>query len=75
MTFPTKFARALVPVAIVAMAAPAAAADSADMAKLKAHISGVHTMTANFLRSCARAVAAVLCDSTARARSARSSRA
>jgi len=54
MTFPTKFARALVPVAIVAMAVPAAAADSADMAKLKAHISGVHTMTANFLQIDAR---------------------
>jgi outer membrane lipoprotein-sorting protein len=50
MTFPTKIARALVPVAIVAAAAPAAASDSADMAKLKAHISGVHTMTANFLQ-------------------------
>ena len=50
MTFPTKLARALMPVAIVAVAAPAAAADSADMAKLKAHISGVHTMTANFLQ-------------------------
>ena len=49
MTFPTKIARALVPVAIGA-AAPAAASDSADMAKLKAHISGVHTMTANFLQ-------------------------
>jgi outer membrane lipoprotein-sorting protein len=50
MTFPTKIARALVPVAIVAAAAPAAASDSAEMAKLKAHISGVHTMTANFLQ-------------------------
>jgi outer membrane lipoprotein-sorting protein len=48
MTFPTRIARALVPVAIVAAATPAAAADSADMARLKAHISGVHTMTANF---------------------------
>ena len=53
MTFPTKFARALVPVAIVA-AAPAAAADSADMAHLKAHISSVHTMTANFVQTDAR---------------------
>ena len=48
MTFPTKFARALMPVAIVASAAPTAAADSADLARLKAHISSVHTMTANF---------------------------
>ena len=39
MSFSTNFARALVPVAIVAAAAPAAAAESADLAKLKAHIS------------------------------------
>lgn len=50
MTFSTTFARALAPVAIVAMTAPAAAADSADLARLKAHIAGVHTMTANFLQ-------------------------
>ena len=54
MTFPTKFARALVPVAVFAAAAPAAAADSADMARLKAHISGVHTMTANFVQTDSR---------------------
>jgi outer membrane lipoprotein-sorting protein len=54
MTFPTKFARALVPVAIVAAAAPAVAADSADMARLKAHLGGVHTMTANFVQTDAR---------------------
>jgi outer membrane lipoprotein-sorting protein len=50
MTFPTKIARALLPTAVVAIATVAPAADSADMAKLKAHISGVHTMTANFLQ-------------------------
>lgn len=50
MTFPTKFARALVPAAIVAFAAPSAAAESPDMAKLRAHISGVQTMTARFLQ-------------------------
>jgi outer membrane lipoprotein-sorting protein len=50
MTFPTKFARALVPAAIIAAAGPAVAADSADMARLKEHISGVHTMTADFLQ-------------------------
>jgi outer membrane lipoprotein-sorting protein len=50
MTFPTKFARALVPVAIVATAAPASAAESPDMARLRAHISSVQTMTANFLQ-------------------------
>jgi outer membrane lipoprotein-sorting protein len=50
MTFPTKFARAFVPAAMVVVAAPTAAADSADMAHLKAHIAGVHTMTANFMQ-------------------------
>jgi outer membrane lipoprotein-sorting protein len=53
MTFPTKFARALVPGALV-VAVPAAAADSADMAHLKAHISGVRTMTADFVQTDAR---------------------
>jgi outer membrane lipoprotein-sorting protein len=53
MTFPTNFARALAPVAIVA-AAPAAAADSADMARLKAHIAGATTMTANFVQTDSR---------------------
>lgn len=50
MTFRTKFARALLPAAIVAIATPAAAVDSADMTRLRAHISSVHTMTANFLQ-------------------------
>ena len=54
MTFPTKFARVLVPVAIVAAPAPVIAAESADMVRLKAHIGGVHTMTANFLQTDAR---------------------
>lgn len=50
MTFTTNFARALVAAAVV-VAAPAAAADSADLAKLKAHIAAVHTMTANFVQT------------------------
>lgn len=54
MSFTTNFARALLPVAIVALAAPAPAAESADMAKLKAHISSVQTMTANFVQTDAR---------------------
>ncbi len=53
MTFSTKFARALAPAAVV-VAAPALAADFADMAHLKAHISAVHTMTANFMQTDAR---------------------
>ncbi|HLO20746.1 MAG TPA: outer membrane lipoprotein carrier protein LolA [Sphingomicrobium sp.] len=54
MTFPTKLARALLPVAVVATAVPVAATDSPDMARLKAHIGGVHTMTANFVQTDAR---------------------
>jgi outer membrane lipoprotein-sorting protein len=53
MNFTTKFARALLIGTMVA-AAPAAAADSADLAKLKAHIGGVQTMTANFVQTDAR---------------------
>lgn len=49
MNFAKGFARAFVPVAIVAAAGPAVAADtSADLAKLRAHLSSVRSMTANF---------------------------
>ena len=54
MNFRTSFARALVPIAAIAVAAPAPAADSADMARLNAHISSVQTMTANFVQTDAR---------------------
>lgn len=54
MNLATKFARALAPVAMVAIAAPTAAADSPDMARLKAHIAAVHTMTASFVQTDAR---------------------
>ena len=54
MSFSTNFARALAPLAIVAVATPAAAADSADMARLKAHISAVQTMTADFVQTDSR---------------------
>jgi outer membrane lipoprotein-sorting protein len=50
MSFSIRFARAFVPVAMIA-SAPALAADSADMARLKDHISSVHTMTANFVQT------------------------
>lgn len=53
MTFTTKFARALLTATIVA-AAPATAAESPDLAKLKAFISSVHTMTANFVQTDSR---------------------
>ena len=55
MTFMTSFARALVPVAIIAAAAPAAAGNpTADLAKLKSHIGSVQTMTANFVQTDAK---------------------
>lgn len=55
MTFTTNFARAIAPVALVAAAVPAVAADtSADMGRLKAHITSVQTMTANFVQTDAR---------------------
>jgi len=54
MTFPNHFARALVPVTIAAAATPALAAVSPDMARLRAHITSVQTMTANFTQTDAR---------------------
>jgi outer membrane lipoprotein-sorting protein len=55
MNFGKSFARALAPVVIVATAVPSAAAsDSADLARLKAHIAGVQTMTADFIQTDAR---------------------
>ena len=53
MNFPTKLARAIVP-AVVVLAAPSAAKESADLAKLKAHIAGVQTMTADFVQTDSR---------------------
>jgi outer membrane lipoprotein-sorting protein len=53
MTFTTKFARAMLTGALVA-AVPAAAADSPDLARLKAHIGAVQTMTANFTQNDAK---------------------
>jgi outer membrane lipoprotein-sorting protein len=55
MKFVSSFARALVPVALVATASAAPAADSsADMAKLRAHLSSVQSMAANFTQIDAR---------------------
>jgi outer membrane lipoprotein-sorting protein len=47
MTFGNRFARALIPVAMVAVAAPAQA-ENADIAKVESHLSQLQTMTANF---------------------------
>jgi len=52
MNFPT-FARALVPIALLA-APTTAAAPSPDLARLKAHLSAVQTMTAGFTQTDAR---------------------
>jgi outer membrane lipoprotein-sorting protein len=55
MDFGRPFARALVLVAIFAAAVPSvAASDSGDLARLKAHIGGVQTMTADFTQTDAR---------------------
>lgn len=48
------FTRAFVPAAIFAAAPALAAAPSPDLAQLKAHLSGVETMTANFTQTDAR---------------------
>jgi outer membrane lipoprotein-sorting protein len=48
------FARALVPVAMVAMAVRATAADSPDMSRLRTHLTSVQSMTANFVQTDAR---------------------
>ena len=53
MTFSQNLARALAPVAVVAMAAPAAA-QSGDIAKVQAHLSAVQSMTANFVQTDAK---------------------
>src|SRR4051794_18686515 len=52
------FARALIPTALIAAAVPALAAESPDMARVRAHISSVQTMTANFMQTDARGRAA-----------------
>lgn len=53
MSFSTTFARALVGGAMI-IASPALAADSADLARLKAHLASVQTMTANFVQTDSR---------------------
>jgi len=54
MRFTKTFARALMPAVVIAAAVPAAAADSPDLARLKAHIGSVQTMTASFVQTDAR---------------------
>jgi outer membrane lipoprotein-sorting protein len=54
MRFTTNFARMLIPATVIGVAAPAMAAESPDMARLRAHIGSVQTMTANFVQTDAR---------------------
>jgi outer membrane lipoprotein-sorting protein len=49
----SSFARAMLPVAMIA-AAPAIAAESPDLARLKAHLTAVQTMTADFTQTDAK---------------------
>lgn len=51
MNFATPFARALVPIAIVAAAAPAPASTKSDLAAVDAHLKAVQSMTANFTQT------------------------
>jgi len=53
MSFAINLARWAVPVALIA-SAPAMAAESPDLAKLKAHLSSVQTMTAKFTQTDAK---------------------
>lgn len=54
MTFSTHIARALIPIAMIGTAVPAIAAESPDMAKVRAHLSNVQSMTADFTQTDAR---------------------
>jgi outer membrane lipoprotein-sorting protein len=54
MTFTTIFARALLPAAMIAAAPALAAAPSPDLARLRAHLTAVQTMTANFTQTDAK---------------------
>jgi outer membrane lipoprotein-sorting protein len=53
MSFATSFARAMVAAATIA-AVPASAAESPDLARLKAHLTSVQTMTAKFTQTDAK---------------------
>ena len=53
MSFSTTLARALAPVAIVAMAAPAEAQTN-DLARVETHLSAVQSMTADFVQTDSR---------------------
>lgn len=54
MSFVTRFARALIPVAVIAAPAAAPAASSADLGRVQAHLKSVSSMTANFVQTDAK---------------------
>jgi outer membrane lipoprotein-sorting protein len=54
MNFTTNLARALLPAVLVAIVPAVAAAPSPDLARLKAHLTAVQTMTANFTQTDAK---------------------
>ena len=54
MSFSSTFARALAPVAVVALAVPAQAAESQDLARVETHLGAVQSMTANFRQTDAK---------------------
>ena len=54
MSFVNSFARALIPVAVVAAASPAAASEASDLAAVEAHLAAVQSMTANFRQTDAK---------------------
>jgi outer membrane lipoprotein-sorting protein len=51
MNFTKAFARALAPVAIVAVAAPAHASPASDLAQVEAHLRATQSMTASFVQT------------------------
>jgi outer membrane lipoprotein-sorting protein len=54
MSFSMNLARALAPVAIVAVAAPAAASEKSDIALVERHLAAVNSMTATFTQTDAK---------------------
>jgi len=54
MSFANVFARALVPMALIAAPTAAPAAVSADLAKVQSHLNSVSTMTGNFVQTDAK---------------------
>ena len=54
MSFSMNLARALAPVAVVALAAPAAASEKSDIAQVERHLAAVDSMTATFTQTNAK---------------------